>query len=122
MAKKDNEKLVATDELRVLAHKITEARAAKKAWAETDATYTETAKSTVPVNTTLVTADGREVMSITEGELPKATYDYARYFDEHPAEKAELEANYRLPQRDATVTLTTKWVEPSETVPAGATS
>lgn len=122
MAKKNNERLVATPELRVLAHKITEARAASKAWKETDATYTETAKSTIPVNTTLVTEDGREVLAVTEGEMPSPTYDYTRYFDDHPTEKAELEANYRKPQRAATVTLTTKWVEPSEVTPAGATS
>lgn len=112
MAKKDNQKRIATDAERLLAHNITLSRQYAKGWKETDEKYSGTMKGSVEINTTLVTEDGKEVCAVTEGNPPSATYDVDKFFDDHPDAKKKLEAEYRKPQRDPTVSLTCKWIEP----------
>lgn len=118
MAKKDNAKRIATDAERLLAHHVTLSRQYAKGWKETDAVYTATMKGSVDVNTTLITADGKEVCSVTEGAPPAPSYDIERFFKDHPDQLKDLEKNYRNPQKDPTVTLTCKWIEPGAPDPA----
>lgn len=112
MAKKDNDPIIATSQQRQLAHELTEAKRHAKEWGEWGEKKKEQLRASVDDKTdiTLVTEDGREVASINESD-PKVTYDYKRYFEDHPDAKRVLEEDYANEPKTV-VTVLCKWDEP----------
>lgn len=108
--KADNKVVIATPELRRKASAIADARRYARQWKARDEKLSTEMKEEIGPDVTLVTEDNREVASNVE-TIKTEVFDYAKYFEDHPAEKALLERDYR---KDPTTsqTLTTKWNEP----------
>lgn len=112
MGKKDNEKRIATPELRRLFSKITAARLHKGEWDEYEKQRKEELLGEADtVDVTYVTEAGAEVGSITES-APSVAIDWKRFREDHPELEAEIR-KYQKPAETSTRILT-KWVEPEQ--------
>lgn len=115
MTKDQNQRVEATDDQRRLADALRTSRENRKKWEAVEKQVTEALKTSVgATDITLVTSHGDEVASITES-APTTRFNYKQYFEDHPAERAILEADY-VQSVGTSVRVTTNWTEVSTSV------